>query len=249
MQRDGKARLALEVRAVSTCCLTLLWTASGVNRVRPHVELGAPRLRTWHAGPLFLSLRKRCYWALDYRLLYELREEANTAKTAIALGLALAGLTALAVLGVFSAGNKPGFLTPNLFVADFNLALQVLLVLGLTVGAWLARRGRIEAHRVNQTIWVLVNGALVLFMMALSMTDVKVTSIADLKDMRTAVTWAHAIVGTLTFIAGIWLVLQMNDILPARFHITWWKKLMRLTLAGYWAVALGGLVTYYYWYY
>lgn len=113
------------------------------------------------------------------------------AKIAIGLGLALAALTALVVMGVFSAGNKPGYLTPNLFIADFNLALQILLVLGLTVGAWLARRGSIEAHRVNQTVWVLVNAALVLFM----------------------------------------------------------KKLMRLTLAGYWAVALGGLVTYYFWYY
>jgi hypothetical protein len=38
----------------------------------------------------------------------------------------------------------------------------------------------------------------------------------------------------------------MNDVLPARLHIRWWKKLMRLTLAGYWTVALIGLATYYF---
>lgn len=171
------------------------------------------------------------------------------AKIAIGLGLALATLTALTVLGYFSAGNKPGFITPDLFTADFNLWLEILLVLGLTVGAFLARRGSIEAHRVNQTIWVLVNGALVLFLMLQSMSEVKVTKPADLADVRTAVTWVHAIVGTLTFGSGIWLVLQMNNILPVAWRITWWKKLMRLTLAGYWIVAILGIVTYYYWYY
>ena len=171
------------------------------------------------------------------------------AKIAIGLGLALAALTALTVLGYFSPGMKPGFITPNLFVSDLNLALQILLVLGLTVGAWLARRGNIKAHRVNQTVWVLVNAALVVFMLVPAMSDVKITKVADFADVRTAVTWLHATVGTLTVLAGLWLVLQMNNILPVRLHIMGWKKLMRLTLAGYWAVAIGGIVTYYFWYY
>ena len=52
----------------------------------------------------------------------------------------------------------------------------------------------------------------------------------------------------LSLIAGLWLVLQMNDILPKSMHIGWWKTLMRLTLAGYWIVALLGFTMYYYWY-
>jgi len=40
----------------------------------------------------------------------------------------------------------------------------------------------------------------------------------------------------------------MNDILPQRFHVRWWKNLMRLTLARYWTVALLGFATYYFWY-
>ena len=99
---------------------------------------------------------------------------------------------------------------------------------------------------MNQTVWVLVNGALVLFMMLLAMENVMITKMSDLADVPTALTWAHAFVGTLTFAAGIWLVLQMNDVIPARFHIAWWKTLMRLTLAGYWLVALGGIAVYYF---
>jgi hypothetical protein len=55
-------------------------------------------------------------------------------------------------------------------------------------------------------------------------------------------------VGALTLVAGLWLVLQMNDILPARWHIRGWKTLMRATLAGYWTVALLGIATYRVWY-
>lgn len=171
------------------------------------------------------------------------------AKTALGLGLALGVLTALTVLGYFSSGMKPGFITPDLFVSQFNLALQILLVLGLTFGAWLARSGRTEAHRVNQTIWVLVNAALVFCMMLPAMWDAKITQPSDLADPRIAFSWIHATIGACTVASGLWLVLQMNDILPRRFHIRRWKRLMRFTLAGYWTVAILGFVTYYFAFY
>ena len=47
--------------------------------------------------------------------------------------------------------------------------------------------------------------------------------------------------GLLTVVSALWLVLQMNDILPERWHVSWWKTLMRFTLAGYWAVSLLGM--------
>src|SRR6266851_1886844 len=49
-------------------------------------------------------------------------------------------------------------------------------------------------------------------------------------------------------LAGLWIVLQMNDVLPRGLHVPWWKNLMRATLAGYWATALLGFATYYFWY-
>ena len=171
-------------------------------------------------------------------------------KIAILGGCAAAAATAAVVLGLVAAGkaDKAGFLGSGGLNADINLVLEMLLVLGLTFGFYLARKGNIEAHRVNQTIWVMVNAALVACIMAGSILSFKLKSIAELADPGIGITWLHALIGTITFVAGLWLVLQMNDILPKRFHIAWWKNLMRMTLAGYWAVALLGFATYYYWY-
>ena len=170
--------------------------------------------------------------------------------TAIIGGLLASAATAAVVLGIFGGGEegKPGFIGPGVLIADVNLVLQLLLVLGLTFGFYLARKGSIEAHRVNQTVWVLVNTALVVLVMVSSMQDVQLKGLADLGEARTGVTWLHALIGTCTAIAGLWLVLQMNDILPRRLHVAWWKNLMRLTLAGYWTSALLGLGAYYTWY-
>jgi hypothetical protein len=77
------------------------------------------------------------------------------------------------------------------------------------------------------------------------MQDVQLKGFSDLSEARIGVTWLHALIGSFTAVAGLWLVLQMNDILPKRLHVAWWKNLMRLTLAGYWASALLGLGAYY----
>ena len=168
---------------------------------------------------------------------------------AILAGCAAASTTVAVMLTLVAAGkaDKGGFIGPGGLNADINLVLEVLLVLGLTFGFMLARKGKIEAHRVNQTIWVLVNAALVACIMAGSILGFKLNSLAELADPGIGLTWLHALTGTLTLVAGLWLVLQMNDVLPKRFHVRWWKNLMRLTLAGYWAVALLGFATYYYW--
>ncbi|MEP7327878.1 MAG: hypothetical protein ABI777_01605 [Betaproteobacteria bacterium] len=166
-----------------------------------------------------------------------------------------AGLVALLAVGAViyalhavGKADAGGVLGAGPLLADINLALELLLVLGLTWGMLLARSGNIEAHRVNQTVWVLVNGALVLFIMASAMASFKIPNLKALTDVGNAITVLHAIVGVLTVAGGTWLVLQMNDVLPAHWHVRWWKGLMRATLVGYWAVALLGIATYYYWY-
>ena len=170
-------------------------------------------------------------------------------KLALFSGVALAMATGLVAIAIDGGDREaPGFLGPGTLVADFNLVLEILLVLGVTFGFWLARTGSIEAHRVNQTGWVLVNAALVAAIMAESLGNAKIAKIGDLGNPYIAITWLHAVVGTCTVAAGLWLVLQMNDVLPRRFHVRGWKRLMRLTLAGYWAVALLGFATYHRWY-
>ena len=170
-------------------------------------------------------------------------------RAALLAGFVLAAATATLVILVRGHGNDaPGFLGPGTLVADVNLLLELLLVLGVTFGFWLARRGSIEAHRINQTSWVLVNATLVALIMISSMENVAIARIADLASPRTAFTWLHAALGACTVAAGLWLVLQMNDVLPPRLHLRGWKTLMRITFAGYWAVALLGFTTYYFFY-
>jgi CDGSH-type Zn-finger protein/uncharacterized membrane protein YozB (DUF420 family) len=161
----------------------------------------------------------------------------------------LAGVIA-AILGIEAAGKwgERGFLGKAPIIPDLNLVLHILLVAGLTFGAWLARRGNVAAHRCNQTIWVLLNAVLVVLIMARGMDNVAIESMADLAPVHYWVPWLHAVVGGATVTAGLWLVLQMNGLLPRPLHVAAWKGLMRATLAGYWLVALLGLVVYYLWF-
>jgi hypothetical protein len=84
--------------------------------------------------------------------------------------------------------------------------------------------------------------------MAGSMHDVKIAKTADLAHWRIGVTWLHAALGTLTALAGLWIVLQMNNVLPSSLRVGGWKNLMRAAFAGYWLTALLGFTTYYFWY-
>ena len=171
-------------------------------------------------------------------------------KRAVIIGSVAFAATVAFVLAIKASGKADGggFIGPGPLLADINLVLELLLVAGLTFGMFLARSGNIEVHRANQTAWVLVNAALVAMIMASSIASFKVGSAKALLDVGNAITLLHALAGIFTLLAGSWLVLQMNDLLPERFHVQRWKGLMRLTLAGYWAVAIGGIVTYYYWY-
>jgi len=170
-------------------------------------------------------------------------------RTALLAGGALALAIVALVLGLRAAGKADtnGFLGPGSLLSDLNLTLEILLVLGLTLGMALARSGRIEAHRLNQTSWLLVNAALVLCIMIPSLQNAKPRSLADLATLSIGLPLLHAALGALTLAAGLWLVLQMNDVLPQRWHTAKWKTLMRLTLTGYWLVALLGIGIYYAW--
>jgi hypothetical protein len=171
-------------------------------------------------------------------------------RTALICGVVAAAATAALVVSLRSLGKADvhGFLGPGTMLADINVALEVLLVVGLTFGMGLVRKGRVEAHRTNQTIWVSVNAALVALIMVGSIRTFKIAHWADLANMGNLTIVVHAVIGTLTFAAGLWLVLQMNNILPGRMHVRGWKTMMRWTLVGYWAVALLGIATYRAWY-
>src|SRR5215470_17018375 len=173
-----------------------------------------------------------------------------TRREAIGTAAVMVGGSLAWIAGIWIAGleGARGFFGPAPLIADANLILEVFLVAGVSYGFALARRGRIDAHQVNQTTWVVLNLGLIALVMAGSLQDVKIAGIADLANWRTGVTWLHALAGTLTALAGLWIVLQMNNVLPASLHVGGWKNLMRGALAGYWVTGLLGLLTYYLWY-
>jgi hypothetical protein len=174
----------------------------------------------------------------------------NPKRAAIVTGAVMVLGSLAWIGGIWGSGleGARGFFGPGPLIADANLILEAFLVAGVSYGFVLARRGNIDAHQVNQTTWVVLNLGLIALVMAGSMQDVKIAKSADLSNLRIGVTWLHAAVGTLTAAAGLWIVLQMNGVLPASLHVAAWRRLMRAALAGYWLTGLLGLLTYYFWY-
>lgn len=174
-------------------------------------------------------------------------------KIAIAAVLTLALITSsvlLALGGPTKVAQRPGFFgtRANLF-SDINLVAQLVLLAGLSVGAVLARRGNIAAHQYNQTAWVLFNIVLTIFIMAVAFFEYIAPGLpGNLGKAYVLASTIHTALGSLTILCGIYLLLRMNRRLPKSLRISWWKGLMRLTLALYWIVGLFGLAVYYFWY-
>ena len=173
----------------------------------------------------------------------------NRRSAIIAAAVMIAGSLAwIAGISLSGLEGSRGFFGAGPLIADANLILEVFLVAGITYGFLLARRGNIDAHQINQTTWVVLNIGLIALVMAGSMQDVKIAGAAELANWRVGLTWLHAASGTLTAAAGLWIVLQMNGVLPKSLHVRGWKNLMRAALAGYWLTGLLGFLTYYFWY-
>ena len=156
--------------------------------------------------------------------------------------LALGGPTGIAARpGIF--GTKA-----NLF-SDLNLVAQIVLLLGLSLGAVFARRGNIAAHQYNQTGWVLFNIVLTIFIMLVAYFEYVLPGLpGNLRQAFGLVSTIHAALGLLAIFCGVYLILRMNRLLPKKWRVKWWKTLMRLTLALYLLVGVLGLGIYYFWY-
>ncbi len=170
---------------------------------------------------------------------------------ALLLILSLIGLSLL-LIGGRSAGweNRPGFFgTRAGWLADFNLAAEFAILAGLSLGVFFARTGRIRAHQYTQTSMVLLNLTLsVLFMMGSFEHKVLPGLPGNLRTAFGAAAGLHGILGGVATLCSLYLLLRMNRLLPARWRISHWKNLMRLTFGLYWATGMMGIVLYAVWY-
>jgi uncharacterized membrane protein YozB (DUF420 family) len=134
--------------------------------------------------------------------------------------------------------------------ADVILLLEILMGVGLFIGAELARRQCFRAHAWCQSLIVLANLVVIVALMAPSFHGHVLPKIPlKLGKAYYALAAAHAALGTVTEIAGLYLLLAAGtNLVPEKFRITRYKLWMRTVLVLWWIVLFLGAATYARWY-
>jgi uncharacterized membrane protein YozB (DUF420 family) len=134
--------------------------------------------------------------------------------------------------------------------ADLVLALEIVMGSALLVGAGLARKQRFRQHAWCQSIVVLMNLLVVTVMMFPSFRIHVFPRIpVKLGKAYYALSTTHAALGTVTELAGLYILLSAGTrLLPVHFRITRYKFWMRTVLVLWWIVLSLGFATYTRWY-
>ena len=134
--------------------------------------------------------------------------------------------------------------------ANLTLILEMVMGVGLLVGAFLARIRRFRQHAWCQSVIVLVN----LLLIVLTMLPSFRVHVAPKIPLRLGKSYyglatAHAALGTLAELGGLYILLAAGTrLLPPQFRISNYKLWMRTVLALWWTVLLLGAATYARWY-
>lgn len=144
-----------------------------------------------------------------------------------------------------------GFLgTAAPWYADLVLLLEILMGVGLLIGAQLARDKKFRAHGWCQSVIVFANFIVIVVVMVPSF-HVHVSPKIPLRLGKAyyALATAHAALGTITEIAALYILLAAGtDILPSKLRITDFKIWMRSVLTLWWLELLLGFALYVRWY-
>ena len=134
--------------------------------------------------------------------------------------------------------------------ANVVLGLEIAMGMGLLLGARLARKGRFRQHAWCQSTIVLLNLAVVVVMMIPSFRVHVLPRVpAKLGKAYYALATTHGAFGTVTELAGLYVVLSAGTkLLPETVRITKYKPWMRSVLVLWWVVLLLGMTTYTRWY-
>ena len=146
---------------------------------------------------------------------------------------------------------SPGFFgTAAPRYADLALLLEILMGVGLLVGAHLARSRRFRAHAWCQSVIVITNFIVIVVVMVPSF-HVHVSPKIPLKLGKAyyALATAHAALGTIAEISALYILLSAGtDLLPSKLRMTDFKTWMRGVLIFWWLELLLGLALYVRWY-
>lgn len=121
---------------------------------------------------------------------------------------------------------------------------------GLLIGARLARRGRFRQHAWCQSVIVLLNLAVIAVTMIPSFRVSVFPRIPEkLGKAYYGLATAHAALGSVTEIAGLYILLAAGtSVLPEKLRMANYKTWMRSVLVLWWLVLLLGFATYTRWY-
>jgi uncharacterized membrane protein len=142
------------------------------------------------------------------------------------------------------------FLATSLASANLTLAIELVMALGLTFGAWLAHRRCYRGHAWCQSAIVLLNLLVIATYMVPSFTtNVRPRIPEKLGHSFYGLATAHAILGSAVEVTGFYVILAAGTkILPKQFRLSNLKTGMGILLACWWLVFLLGLATYVRWY-
>lgn len=136
------------------------------------------------------------------------------------------------------------------WLANVNLAAQIAMGLALLVGMMLARRKLFRAHGICQATVVLLNLIPIFYyMLPVFRRGVLPGVPARLNDAYYAVSTAHAALGTIAEMLGLYILLVAGTkLLPQALRFKKWKRWMRTELIIWWVVIGFGIGTYFVWY-
>lgn len=132
-------------------------------------------------------------------------------------------------------------------VADINLILQIVILMMLTIGAFQARRGRLDAHHRLMTAAVIINGVAIIAIMNPSFFRVLPFALRNPGAPGPTVMWPHVAVGALAELMGAYVVIRLN-LDPSRISRLGNLKWIMVITFLLWIVALAvGITVYYVW--
>jgi uncharacterized membrane protein YozB (DUF420 family) len=142
------------------------------------------------------------------------------------------------------------FVTGANFRANVNLLVQVAMGGALIAGAFLARAKRYAAHGVCQSAVLLLNLALIAYVMWPSFyQDVLPVMPHHLTDSYYGVASAHGVLAVSAELLGLYLLaVAATNTVPARLRAQRLKLWMRVELGLWWIAIVTGVLTYYVWY-
>jgi hypothetical protein len=140
----------------------------------------------------------------------------------------------------------PGFLgTRATFGPDIALVLVLFSSALFTVGWQLAVHKHYDIHRWVQTSAATINAVAVLAIMVGSFLGSVLPNIpAKMAEPTTSITTIHAVIGTIAFLLGVFVVLRANKLVPKAWRFKNYKLFMRTSYALYMLTTLIGIGVY-----